>query len=93
MIEIPPNQLIEGQLYYFKYHPLLMTDNLILNEGLGILFKHINTCNVNLYIFKDITPINKPYDSPISVIYSGLSGQSTLHFYRYDRHVNSSEGC
>ncbi len=93
MIEIPPNQLIEGQLYYFKYHPLLMTDNLILNEGLGTLIKHISPENVNLYVFKDITPINKPYDLPISFVYSGSAYQSTLHFYRYDRPVNSNEGA
>lgn len=92
MIEILPNQLIEGQLYYFKYDPLLVTDNEILNKGLGTLFKYINTRDVNLYVFKDITPINKPYDSPISIVYAGISGQSTLHFYKYDRPVNSSEG-
>ena len=92
MLEILPKQLIEGHLYYFKYDPLLVTDDPILNQGLGTLCKHINTRDVNLYVFKDITSINKPYDSPISVVYAGASGQSTLHFYRYDLAVNSSQG-
>ena len=71
----------------------MVTDNSFLNQNLGTLFKLI-VClgNVNLYVFKDITPINKPYDLPMSVVYADISGQSTLHFYRYDRPVNSSEG-
>ena len=70
----------------------MVTDNSFLNQNLGTLFKHINTRDVNLYVFKDITPINKPYDLSMSVVYADISGQSTLHFYRYDRPVNSSEG-
>ena len=91
IVEIPPDELVEGNQYLFLWDPPLDDLQMNLRSGTftgyiidpfeGFSFENIRIMNVN---YPDLLIPNEKYSANI--------GPRTLHFYRYDPHVNSSEG-
>jgi len=89
IVEIPPDELIEGNQYLFLWNPPLDDVQMNLRSGTftgyiidpfeGFSFENIRIMNVN---YPDLLIPNENYSANI--------GPRTLHFYRYviDEHIS-----
>lgn len=92
IVEVPPDELVEGNQYLFRWHPPLDDPQMNLRSGTftgyiidpfeGFSFENIRIMNAN---HQDVLIPNENYSANI--------GPRTLYFYSYVPPINSFEGA